>query len=257
MFSRFISRNIDTLEAKLFNFQDCNLYCDHCKRTLSETEILMKIESFRKKNDFLLKDISFSIRDRITLNFLFFAIRMNAKFRFRKLRFIMEIIHTYLEALRLANNETKINMSLALVELDYYYPQESNTYLFYPSFKKFVQNVSVGTLNIVSILRLVRNNTYMEEYKKSSRNVWYYILYVPMLLISSFFHKWREERSSLVICTNGSMNLFNRMLARVALHYHFDVLQKDHGFVRDCVAEYGIFSKASGYANQAGAKHEE
>ena len=38
------------------------------------------------------------------------------------------------------------------------------------------------------------------------------------------------------------MNLFNRLLSLISLENKIKVVLKDHGFVRDCCAEYGIFT---------------
>ena len=250
----FIIENLDLIENELKNSKNCNCYCYNTPE--SELDRIINVESFKHKKKGISISSFNSKKDKLLFLIAISSLKLNAKFKFNRVRFFFEIIHLYLEVIRLASNSCTISSSKKLVEFDSNLIFNKEDYIFYPSLKKYLMNFTFKFISIKHLYRCLRGSSYLEKYLKSKKTLLFYILYFPVKIMGGMFSILIEKNHSLIINTNGSMNIINRVISLTALHYNYEVILKDHGLVRDCVAEVGIFSKSIGYKNQKGPKQE-
>lgn len=251
MFVSFINKNFILIETELIKSQYCNNYCNYCTEVQSELDKILRIENFKHKRKGI-NSLSFSSKfDRILFLILMFFIRVNSKFKFNSFKFILDLVHLYLESIRLASNVNQIsrinNISESNSQATY---QNVDDFIFTPSLKKYFNCFEFKLINLYTILKLFKYSSYTLKFSNSKKTFLFFILFIPIKLLDGMFCKLKDNNSKIIIYTNGSMNLFNRTLSLIAIHNGFKVVLSDHGLVRDCVAEVGIFSNANGYKNQ-------
>lgn len=236
-----IFSQINKIQNDIGDSSGCKLYNNCAQKINSPWDRIFLIERLRFNNSNYLKKVF--KKNRAT--FFLFLIRLNAKFRFRQLRRLFELFHIILETHRLIQEIQKVS-SVNLVEHEAF--ELENSIQFYPSFKRTIKGLTF--LNLLPKLNF---------HSKSKNN----LPFSDSLLFSKTIEKKvikkcvRKLENTLInskirsLYVGGTMNMFNRVLALIFLENNFEVFYKDHGLVRDCCAEFGIFSKAIPYKKGA------
>lgn len=237
MIKHNIFKSIKGIQKSIGNSSDCELYSDCSQNVKNAWDQIYLIEKIRLKSSSNLKK-NFKENNSSTLLFL---IRINAKFRFGIVRKFFELLHLLIEIYRL-NLEIKASSQTKLIEDKIF--EEDNSLVFYPSLKKSLKNIVLLDL-MKKIIQRKKNIKYSKSLLfHSSLNK---PINIEMLIVKSCIKKLESNivKSNIKeIYIGGSMNLFNRIIALIFLKNNLAVIYKDHGFVRDCCAQFGIFSRA-------------
>ncbi|MDA8706925.1 hypothetical protein N9L97_01220 [Cyclobacteriaceae bacterium] len=244
MKKQHIFKSIEGIQKSIGNSSDCELYSGCSKNVKNSWDQIYLIEKIRLKSSFNLKK-SFKENNSSALLFL---IRMNAKFRFGIVRKFFELLHLVIEIYRL-NLEINSNSQTKLIEDKIF--EEDDSLVFYPSLKKSLKNIVFLNL-IKKTIKRKKNINYPKTLLFHSslhrpRNI-------EMLIVKSCIKKLESviiKSNIKEIYVGGSMNMFNRIITLMFLKNNLVVIYKDHGFVRDCCAQYGIFSKAIPFQKHA------
>lgn len=232
MFNQLL-KNTSKIEESIKKISSCEIY-----RNLKIDDELNKIlltERVRKESRKKIKQLYFTNR----LFLVYFAMKLNAKFRFKYFKFTLEIIHLYLECYKLFSI-SKNNYFSTILEVNRFEEVE-NSLIFTPSFKSYL--LTKRENNFSHIKHVFPVKTLYLKKLTLSKSISKYIYYLPV--------KWLEKAILLsrvnTVKLGGTMNIFNRILALIAIENDIEVIIKDHGLVRDCCAEYAIFTKHKGF----------
>lgn len=235
----YIFRNIDSINHELNKNHDCNLSYRNLKRSNNLWNKIFQIDIQRKYVSNKYKRV-FSKNNSL---FFLFLIKINSKFKFSFIKKYYELIHLILESNRLVFEINKKN-NVTIFEKNIF-NYSKNSIAFYPSLKKLLSQKSILFLVKIVIVNkfLITKGTDLKisKHLNSRFNIYNFLIIKSIILLESEIKKINKVQ------VGGTMNLFNRILSLIAINNNIDVEYKDHGFVRDCCAEYGIFTKSIPY----------
>ena len=257
----WLQSNFSQLEQKLISRRECGIYkCQVVDSKMCVVDRIFLVEDNRKRAEIRLGRVRFDAMG-ICLDFL---IKANAKFRFDSARLVLEFAGMYFEALRIMIIGKKDFLaSGAMAELGV---QSNGVCLFFaPSVKKCLflissrpkNNINIHRFDFVRVDRptISKGRVFTKPLSKrivSEGLSMRALLILPIVYsIESLLELYRAStngRPAKLYCL-GTMNLFNRVLAMSFLANGGEVILKNHGIVRDCVAEYAICTHASPYEN--------
>tara|TARA_B110000971_G_C20023170_1_gene507425 strand:- start:1963 stop:2733 length:771 start_codon:yes stop_codon:yes gene_type:complete len=237
-------KSISGIQKSIGNSSNCEIYKNCRENVENPWDQIYFIEQIRRVSA---KNLKSKFKENNSLA-LFFLIRLNAKFRFALFRRFFEILHFVIEIYRL---KLEINESCETKLIESAIFNEDNSLVFYPSLKKSLKNIILLDL----IKKLIRPKT---NIKQSSNLLFHGSLYKARTMEKQIVKSFIKQLESAIVKSSikelyigGSMNMFNRVIALMFLKNNLTVIYKDHGFVRDCCAEYGIFSKAIPFKKHA------
>lgn len=258
---KWLQSNFSQLEQKLISRRECGVYkCQVADSKMGVVDRIFLIEDNRKRSEIRLGRVRFDAMG-MCLDFL---IKANAKFRFDSARLVLEFTGMYFEGLRImVFGKKDFLASGTMAELGV----ESNGAClhFAPSVKKCLilifsrhkNNINIHRFNFLRADRSPISKGCVFN-KPLSKRIVSEGLSMRALLILPIVYSietllelyWASANGgpAKLYCL-GTMNLFNRVLAMSFLANGGEVILKNHGIVRDCVAEYAIFTQASPYEN--------
>lgn len=225
------------IQSQIGDSSNCELY-EKCVNDLnSPWDQIFLVENLRRENSRFLKHVFKKHNSLLTL----FLLRLNAKFRFRNLRKALEILHIILETHRLIK-EVERGASNILIEGNRF--NMKNSILFFPSLKKTICNFNFLYFYPKINLRFkYEGDLFFHNSLSSAKSIEKIVIKKCIRKLESSIIN--SSISSLYV--GGTMNLLNRILALIFLKNNLKVYYQDHGLVRDCCAEFGIFSDAIPY----------
>lgn len=242
---RYFYKNKQFFENLLFSKQKCNAYCEFKINVSSYADQIFLIELFRyyqKKNFY--KKYGFVEK------FIDFIFCLNAKFRFPTLRLFFDLLVIYLQTISVSLSLLFSSRTL-LVESGL--SDKFSGVLIYPSFTSYFLNIRFLfcgpnhniNFGIKPITFVVTRNIFM-SFQFSG-----FLLLLPTLLFEMCLYIRYKLGKNNIICfkCRGTMCIINRFYATILKANGCLVHLNDHGVPRDCVAEYAIFTEASGYAD--------
>lgn len=223
----YISSNQHKFEKELSDSISCKRNCIFRQQPKNNVDLLLRVEHIRQSR--LYKTLGIP-------KWLEFICRLNAKFYFVSFRKSLERIHLALICEHIerefSNNDNK-ESSVIVESLDI--ESEHLKILAPPSLAKFI-----GTLGIEYAVSCFRSN------------IFNFYLRPGTSIVSKAEKKLRICLSSSSVTSYecyGTMNLVNRILAFLMVDLGKTVKTSDHGFLRDCCAEYYIGTDHQNYDN--------
>jgi hypothetical protein len=238
-----LEKNFNRYEDLLKSKQTCHLYSDFIGTSKSYADSIFLIERFR-----VYQRKTFYVKYGLTEMALNFLLSFNAKLRFPAVRLILDLIALYLQTLvisflivfsrRTEIVETGLAGKFGGIRLS-------------PSFTSYAKNIHrplASTTNEIN-----RSGSFVKNFTVSIETIKLFrfnglIILLPTLLIeSSLFIRQNFIGGFGGLRCSGTMCVINRFYAVILKANGFSVYLENHGIVRDCVAEYGIYTDALGY----------
>lgn len=245
-----LEKNFQNYEKLLKSKQNnhcCSTYAEFKDSPKSFADRIFLIERYRviQRRSFYPK---YGLKERAIDLLLSF----NAKLRFPKLRLLIDLLALYFQTLIICFLVIFSRRS-GIVEAGI--KDEIDGILMYPSFTSYIKNIYRLLLPLSNEVKAQQNN--IKHFRvtvdiiKKFQLIGLLILLPTLFLELSLFIRANLKNDFIGLRCLGTMCIINRFFAVILKENGYSVHLKNHGIVRDCVAEYGIFTEAEGYQNGA------
>ena len=221
----------------------CLTYAEFKNSPKSFTDSIFLIEKYRaiQRKSFYL---NYGLKERLIDLLLAF----NAKLRFPKLRLLLDLLALNAQICIMF---FLIAFSRRRVIVEGGIQDEIYGIVMYPSFTSYIKNIHRPLSPLSNELKAEQNN--LKHFRvsldiiKKFQLIGFLILLPTFFLELSLFIRANYRNDFIGLQCLGTMCIINRFFAIILKKNGYSVYLKNHGIVRDCVAEYGIFTEASGY----------
>ena len=247
MIIRFLAshfeKNFNKYDQLLRSKQKCKSYSEFKVNAKSCTDSIFLIENYRsfQRRAFYEK---YGLRER-SIDLL---LSFNAKLRFSLIRLIFDLTALYIQTFIIS---ILIIFSRRILIVEAGLADRFCGIGLYPSSSSYLKNIHRPLLTSTSIeenVQLYRGsfNVTRDIFKKF-RFTGILILLPVLILEISLYVRRRLNDNFIGLKCLGTMCIINRFYAVILKENGYVVHLEDHGIVRDCVAEYAIYTHASGY----------